>query len=71
MLCLFGCMFADLLSLHCTYPDVCEGTTALSSNGCEAYYEAQQQEQPSAVAAMVSAPPNSSISKPQTGEPGD
>lgn len=59
----------DLLSLHCPYPDVCEGTTALSSNGCEAYYEAQQQEQPSAISAMDSAPPNSSISKPQTGEP--
>jgi hypothetical protein len=64
-------MFADLLSLHCTYPDVCEGTTALSSNGCDAYYEVQQQEQPSSVAAMDSGPPNSSISKPQTGEPGD
>lgn len=64
-------MFADLLSLHCNYPDVCEGTTALSSNGCEAYYEAQQQEQPSAVVAMDSTPPTSSISKAQTGEPGD
>jgi hypothetical protein len=64
-------MSTDLLSLHCNYPDVCEGATVLASNGCEAYYEAHQQEQPSAVAAMDSAPPTSSLSKPQTAERGD
>jgi hypothetical protein len=59
----------DLLSLHCNYPDVCEGTAVLASHGCDAYYEEQQEQ--SAAAAMDSTPLTSSHSKPQTGEPGD
>jgi hypothetical protein len=61
---------ADLLSLHCNYPDVCEGAAVLASNGCDAYYEEQQQQQTSS-AAMNSTHPTSSPSKPQTGDPGD
>jgi hypothetical protein len=64
-------MSADLLSLHCNYPDVCEGTTAVASNCCKTYYEEQQQEQPSAVVAVDPSPPTSSLSKPQTREPGE
>ncbi|PSN47443.1 hypothetical protein C0J52_01946 [Blattella germanica] len=41
---LFSTVYTYLLSLHCNYPDVCEGTTVLTSGGCDAYYEEQQQD---------------------------
>jgi hypothetical protein len=63
-------MSADLLSLHCNYPDVCEGAAVLASNGCDTYYEKQQQEQASTAAAMDLTPTNNP-SSPQTGHPGD
>ncbi|KAJ9590028.1 hypothetical protein L9F63_016844, partial [Diploptera punctata] len=49
----------DLLSLHCNYPDVCEGTTVLASSGCDSYYEEQQQQQHDHAVDPATAPNNS------------